>query len=261
VAEDARAAVAEFYDVEPDFPADVPFYRKLIPRPDARVLELGCGTGRVLVELAPHCGSIVGVDASQAMLAICRRRLKRAGVAAGEVRLVRADVSSFRGGRGFDLILAPYRVFQNLERDEQIEGFFRVLRASLSREGTFVLDVFNPDRPAAELRRDWCSENERFQWEVERQGRRIVCSELRRRLRDDPLTLYPVLVYRVYRGQRLEREATFEFPMRCHYADELEGLVRRQGFEVVGRWGGYEGEAYGRGPELLLQIRPARAAS
>ena len=40
--------------------------------------------------------------------------------------------------------------------------------------------------------------------------------------------------------------------MRCYYPDEFEDLVRSQGFEVLDRWGGYAGEAYGQGGELIL---------
>jgi hypothetical protein len=43
---DTRAQTAEYYDLSPDTPADVPFYRSLMLSPEARVLELGCGTGR-----------------------------------------------------------------------------------------------------------------------------------------------------------------------------------------------------------------------
>jgi SAM-dependent methyltransferase len=56
MANDIRAKAAQYYDLCPDMPADVPFYRSFIPSLEARVLELGCGTGRVLVPLAEKCG-------------------------------------------------------------------------------------------------------------------------------------------------------------------------------------------------------------
>jgi tRNA G46 methylase TrmB len=46
---DSRTQAAKYYDLSPDTPADVPFYKKLISSRETRVLELGCGTGRVLV--------------------------------------------------------------------------------------------------------------------------------------------------------------------------------------------------------------------
>ena len=59
---DTRAEAAKYYDLSPNTPADVPFYQGRIPSPEACVLELGCGTGRVLVPLTPRCGHIHGLD-------------------------------------------------------------------------------------------------------------------------------------------------------------------------------------------------------
>jgi hypothetical protein len=53
--EDSRAAVARFYDLAPPPPVDLPFYVSHIPGSNARVLELGCGTGRTTLPLAEHC--------------------------------------------------------------------------------------------------------------------------------------------------------------------------------------------------------------
>ena len=47
-------------------------------RPGERVLELGCGYGRVLARLHPHAGSVIGVDTSRASLALARRQLAHA---------------------------------------------------------------------------------------------------------------------------------------------------------------------------------------
>ena len=50
---DIRAEAAKYYDLRPSpFEGrDIPFYIGLRPGPDAQVLELGCGTGRVLVPI------------------------------------------------------------------------------------------------------------------------------------------------------------------------------------------------------------------
>ena len=64
---DAGARAVKYYDANPVFPNDIPFYRQRIPSLRARVLELGCGTGRVLVSLLSHCGYIHGIDHSAEM--------------------------------------------------------------------------------------------------------------------------------------------------------------------------------------------------
>jgi len=67
--DDMRAAAAQYYDANPTIPDDLAFYTARLPSADTVVLELGCGTGRVLLPLAAACGSISGLERSPAMLA------------------------------------------------------------------------------------------------------------------------------------------------------------------------------------------------
>jgi cyclopropane fatty-acyl-phospholipid synthase-like methyltransferase len=155
---DTRARAAQYYDLSPDTPADVPFYRSLIPSPEARILELGCGTGRVLVSLAEGCGYIHGLDLSEAMIAICRRKLEAAGITATKARVEVKDITNFALNQTFDLIIAPYRVLQNLETDAAVTGLFRCVRQHLTPGGSCILNVFHPHSDPERLRREWCTE-------------------------------------------------------------------------------------------------------
>jgi hypothetical protein len=42
--------------------------------------------------------------------------------------------------------------------------------------------------------------------------------------------------------------------MRCYYPEQLLSLIADQGFLIVNRWGGYAGEPYGEGPELIVEF-------
>jgi SAM-dependent methyltransferase len=100
-------SVAEYYDLNPLAPPDVPFYASLVPSPDATILELGCGTGRVLLPLAQHGGYVHGVDASETMLAICRTKVRQAGIPTTRAEVTIGDVTDFHLRRIFDLIPGP----------------------------------------------------------------------------------------------------------------------------------------------------------
>ena len=69
--QDDRRAAAQYYDANPTIPDDRAFSMARLPSADAAVLELGCGTGRVLLPQAAACGSIAGLERSPAMLARC----------------------------------------------------------------------------------------------------------------------------------------------------------------------------------------------
>lgn len=257
-ATDIRAAVARYYDLTPHFPSDAPYYRALIGAPDASILELGCGTGRVLVQLAQYCGFIYGIDRSESMLAICRQKVSDAKLPPNKVAITEADISQFELGRTFDLIIAPWRVLQNLETDAQVDGLFACIRRHLAPRGSCALNVFKPKWPREEFLGRWLTDDETFAWEVPLQGGRLTCHDRRRRLTRDPLVLYPELVWRRYEGEALVDEVTLQIPMRCYYPDEFARLVASQGFRIVERSGGYASEPYGEGPELVLRFEAAR---
>jgi SAM-dependent methyltransferase len=246
---DSRREAARYYDLEPGFPDDIPFYREALPSRVASVLELGCGTGRVLLGLASHCADIWGMDRSEAMLAICRERVP------ATVRVIQGDISDFDLGRTFDLIIAPYRVFQNLETDEEVHGCLRGIRSHLGPDGTAIIDVFRPWWDREGLLKEWPRDGEIPCWEQPVEGGRVVCTERRDRVQANPLVIYPELIYRRYEGDALRDEAVMRFPMRCYYPDELRVLIEAQGFTIIHLWGGYDGEPYGTGPELLVQFR------
>jgi SAM-dependent methyltransferase len=258
---DIRAQVANYYDLCPDMPADVPFYKSLVPSPEARVLELGCGTGRVLVPLAGACGYIHGLDLSEAMIAMCRRKLEAAGIAATRARAEVKDITNFTLNQTFDLIIAPFRVLQNLAADAAVNGLFRCIRQHLKPEGSCILNVFRPKSDRETMRRGWCDDKEKLAWEAAVEGGRVTCHERRPRMDPDRMILYPELIYRRYRGEALVDKAVLKIAMKYYYPEEFEQLIVRQGFRVVQQWGGYEGEPYGQGPELIIQFTQTKRSS
>ena len=258
MSDDIREAVAQYYDSHPQFPDDIPFYKRLIASPEASMLELGCGTGRVLVPLASECGFIQGIDSSAAMLAICRAKLRQAKLPASRASVARGDITNFRLDRTFDLVIAPFRVLQNLESDEQLDGLFAGIRAHLSDRGSCVLNAFRPRWERDELLRRWVNERETLNWEVPCEGGRVTCHDVRPRLRRDPLVLYPELIWRRYRGDEVAEEVKLQIAMRCYYPGDLEALITSHGFRILDRWGGYAGEQYGEGPELVIRFTHPR---
>ncbi len=251
---DIRTEAAKYYDSNPSFPKDIPFYQKLIPSPSASILELGCGTGRVTLSLAAYCGYIRGIDISPAMISICRDKLLRADIPATKASIEEGDITDFDLGRTFDFVIAPFRVLQNLETDREVDGLFGCIHQHLAPSGTCVLNVFRPYLEPEALRRQWSRTEEKESWQVPVEGGRLVCYDRRARMDAERLVLYPELVYRRYEGERLAEETVLKIAMRCYYPDTFEKLIVDHGFVVLKRWGGYEGEAYGQGPELVIQV-------
>jgi ubiquinone/menaquinone biosynthesis C-methylase UbiE len=129
---------------------DVPFWRRAAGRAKGRVLELGCGTGRISIPLARAGVTLVGVDRSAAMLERAQRRLGRgrtASAARHQLSLVRSDMRAMPFDTGaFSMVLAPYGVLQSLLHDRDLSATLGSVARVLAPGGTFGLDLV-PDVP------------------------------------------------------------------------------------------------------------------
>src|ERR1051325_1641285 len=108
---------APLYDLDPaDITKDdIPFYLKKAAASGGKILELGCGTGRVTLALAQAGHDVCGLDLSDDMLAQLRMKLSRLPERVrARVTLVHGSMANFALERKFDLIIAPYRAFQAL---------------------------------------------------------------------------------------------------------------------------------------------------
>lgn len=251
---DIRSNAAKYYDLNPNFPIDIPFYESHILSDNINLLELGCGTGRVAISLSKKCKHIRGIDLSESMIDICRRKLKNEKIPASNLMVSVGDITSFDLGKKFDLIIAPFRVFQNLETDKEVGGFFECVREHLTPQGYCILNVFNPNKAREALIREWCSKKENLNWEILTNGMRITCHDIRPSIDKEKLILYPELIYRKFDKNKLVDKVTLKLIMRCYYPDELLDLITSHGFNISDKWGGYSNEKYGEGPELIIKF-------
>jgi SAM-dependent methyltransferase len=125
---------------------DVPFWTRLAGAQAGRVLELGCGTGRLTVPVARTGARIIGIDRSQPMLARGRQRLRRTRLSNASVVLGDIRHLPFRKRSGFSLVMAPYGMLQSLTRERDLRATIQAVHDVLPRGGLFVVDLV-PDLP------------------------------------------------------------------------------------------------------------------
>ena len=144
---DDYAPSAPFYDYVPFYRdrADVAFYVEEALNAKGPVLEVACGSGRVLIPTARAGLEIVGLDASSEMLTRCRSSLEQETEEVQDrVTLLHADMRDFDLARTFSLVTIPFRAFQHLLTvDDQI-ACLTCVRRHMSADGRFVVDLFNP---------------------------------------------------------------------------------------------------------------------
>lgn len=144
---DAYEQIARFYDLSHDrLTEDIPFLLAQAAETGGPVLEIGCGSGRLLAPLARAGYKVTGVDQSPEMLARAEARLAMQPVETrARVRLLREDVRvlGLSDSGQFGLICFGYNTFMHL--DEAGAGAaLKRLRPLLRPGGRLLIDVANP---------------------------------------------------------------------------------------------------------------------
>lgn len=137
---------------------DVAFYTELVREADGPVVELAVGTGRVAIPASAATGTrIVGIDASEAMLAQARERVAAAGV---DVELRLQDMRDFAVEEPAALVYCPFRSLLHLPTWTDKLLVFRRVAAALRPGGRFAFNAFVFD-PAVAAARDgrWEEQN------------------------------------------------------------------------------------------------------
>jgi ubiquinone/menaquinone biosynthesis C-methylase UbiE len=230
-------AYAPFYDWENARTfgrRDVPFWRRFALGRGGRVLELGCGTGRVLMPLARAGVPIVGIDRSAPMLDRARRRLRRMR-AARAAALVRGDIRTLPfGGDAFDVVIAPYGILQSLTRDADLAAALRSIAGVLRAGGAFGLDLV-PDLPR------WSEYARRISLRGTglRRGTHLTLVESVRQDRRRHLTIFDQEY--VERRARSRRVHAFSLVFRTLSVPQMSRRIERAGFRIEAVLGDYDG--------------------
>ena len=228
---------------------DTGFYLSLAQETGGPVLELGCGTGRVLLPIARAGIDAVGLDQASEMLATLAAKEPPA-----TLRLVEGAMTDFDlGPQRFRLVFSAFRPFQHLTTVDEQLACLACVRRHLAPGGLFAFDVFFPD-----LRR--LADPEGHEWEEARFA--DGDAEVTRYARTVPDTATQVLQVRFRyvrrRGDEVLSEHAVDFTMRWFYRWELEHLLARAGFETVACYGSFDRQPFGRAArEIILLARAA----
>jgi len=142
--------IARFYDAEnADVTDDLVLYSELADEAGDPILDVGCGTGRVMLHLAQAGHRVVGLDGAEAMLARGQRKLDLMGDLRARVRFVHGDVLETHLEDEFKLIVVPYNTFMNFSEQAEQLAALRRFREWIAPDGLLALDLPNAADTAA----------------------------------------------------------------------------------------------------------------
>jgi SAM-dependent methyltransferase len=146
---------AEFYDILHAGLGDVEAYIRYASgycsqqgttEAPSGILELGSGTGRILIPLAAAGFNVTGVDNSDDMIALCKEKLNREPPSTRQrTRIVKGDVVDLDLGETFDLVIAPCNLLSLLTGRNEALSLLKTAKRHLKDSGVFILDCSIPN--------------------------------------------------------------------------------------------------------------------
>ena len=236
-----QAFIAELYDHIPGYAGrpDQGFYLDYARSAEGKILELGCGTGRLLIPIAAAGCAIVGLDLSEHMLAKCREKLQRQPEEVQErVRIVQGDTTCFDLEETFGLVTVPFRAFQHLiSLDEQI-ACLRCVNRHLVMGEKLILDLFQVN---LRYLTDPANTEEREDFQVEIPGGRTLRRTHRLAALHRSEQVNDVeIIYHVSHPDGHTERLVQAFPFRYFFRYEVEHLLARCGFRVAELFGSFD---------------------
>ena len=240
---------AELYDLfrgSDDFD-EIGYYVDLALNREGNCLDVGCGTGRVLIPIAQEGVEITGLDNSTAMLNECRKRLSNEGIKAD---LVEQDMTNFNCGRNFDLIIIPGGSFQLLDERDDAFAALRNLRENLEPEGLFAMSLFMPFYEISHESLDgvWRLEKDE---RIEGSDRRALCHSCIDLDRCENL-MEVRHRFEVINAKGIAESSEIKFSrLRWYGKYEIQLLLERAGFSSVTVSGDFEDDVFRDGHAVM----------
>lgn len=248
--------LAEFYDAayESRNRKDLNFFLDYSKRAKGRTLELGCGTGRVLIPTAIAGCKITGLDLSPYMLKKCQDKLDKQPKKVQErVRLIQGNMINFKTGELYQLVTMPFRPFQHLISVEEQKACLNCIFNHLLPHGLLILDMFHPFPPRLVPSQKYTTETEVIPEMSLPDGRTLRRTDRTVNFhRDEQYNDYELIYYITHPNGKTERLVQ-AFPMRHFYRYEVEHLLNLCGFKVVDLFGDYNRSEFSNdSPEMLF---------
>jgi SAM-dependent methyltransferase len=247
---------AEYYDFDHNISEDIPFYLDYAESYQSPILELACGTGRVLLPIAKAGFEIYGIDISENMLAYCQHTVHQLDLMR-QVHLSRADMAYFELPRtDFRLVFAALRSFMHLLTPENQLACLSQVHKHIHPDGCLILNLIAPDperlgQPPSQAfaqRRSFNLPN----------GHQVIRKQrLTEHDRRTQVRRFEFHFEEYNPNGKLVRERLVPVFTRYTFRDELHVLLDKAGFCITHEFRDYNRNTYDGTGEMIIVARPS----
>lgn len=236
--------LAPYYDWEHErFLDDLPLYTALARSRNGAVLDLACGTGRVLMALAADGHPVTGLDNSPGMLEIARKRIDAAKLGRrASVEL--ADMRHFDLRSRFDLAVVPLGSFHHLVSGTDQRSAISSIAEHLTTGGLLALDLVNP-APEWLLAADGTLVHQLTAPFPDADGPEVVTKLVARTLSFETQSERQLIIYDRLSPDGPVSRVLAEMELRYLFRYEAEMLISAAGFRQRDLYGDYDLSPYG----------------
>jgi SAM-dependent methyltransferase len=263
---DSYSITAKYYDgayaAKQDL-VDLPFYLDLAEQTAGPILEVACGTGRVLLPIARKGIEIHGVDNSRPMLKILADRLARELQEVRErVKLRKGDMRDFRLGNQYPLVIIPFRPMQHMETVQDQVSALTTAALHLSNTGILAFDVFYPKFEMITAKVG--EEVPEMEWTPSSDPTTVVRRYFRKESVDKINQVFSfTFIYRTFHAGQMTLEETEAFKLAYYTYPHLRALFLLAGLEPVAEYGSFAKAPLDNSSEqmifLLRKAQPSRS--
>jgi len=249
------ATVARFYDAEnADKIDDLAMYSELAAEYGDPVLDVGCGTGRVMLYLAQAGCEVHGIDSEDAMLERARRKLDAMPDVRERVTFYHGDVLTFPLERRFKLALLPYNALMHFHDQETQLRLLRRMREWTDPAGLLVLDLPNAGETFATQDSEALTLERMF---IEPDTGHLVMQQAVSVLDRVEQLMRVTWIYDEITGDGAIKRTIAPILFRYYFYPEIRLLLAQTGFEVHDVYGDVDGSPFEDGcPRMIVLARP-----
>ncbi|MBL8062920.1 MAG: methyltransferase domain-containing protein [Anaerolineales bacterium] len=240
----------QLYDTEnSDFEPDGPFILTLAKQLGGKVLELGCGTGRLTIPLAQNGVNIAGLDVVPGMIELAKQKSEGT-----PINWVLADVRTFQLGQKFSLIFEAGSVFHHMLTRHDQEAYLARVREHLEEDGRLALNILLPKSKylvSGTEEEEWFTTQHPDGYEVRVSGIDVY---------DDLGQIKTETAFRRWKDETgKEMQLVAPLSLRYIFPQEMEALMYYNGFEIAEQYGDFDKSPATNKSQLLIYVFRKRA--
>ena len=240
---------AEIYDrIYSDLDSDIHFYTTLASKSKGKVLEIGCGTGRVTIPIGRDNIKIVGIDISKNMLNILGSKIKDTYF---DILCYEMDMRNININEKFDLVIIPFNGFQSMLTISDQYKCLSSIREHISPNGILALDMFTPSL-------DMFDQDEKIWYEVKEiineTGIPNIMVKHSSKYESTNQLIHTTLMIEEIQKNKITKTIYNNFSLRYSNRYESEYLFKNSGFEISNLYGDFNFNPFSANSEKMIWL-------